>query len=163
MMEQHQSSSMELQTDKKPNFNNISIVKIQDPVKSIIHIEQTDFSVIIDNLINCLNWSRVEAQEHCRLYRNYLFLLVKYPEKILPPSKAISRFWRHHILDTKKYIKDCKMIFGHYLNYVPYEPIDKLNDSFSETKRLYLLEFGEELPQKSYRLRRLLRFFKFDL
>jgi len=162
MKEQTENISTEVQAEKAA-AGNLSLVKSPDAADAIIYIEQIDFSKQIHDLVTHYRWLHVEAHDVCRLYRNYLFLLVKYPEKVLPPSKAISQFWRHHILDTCKYANDSQAVFGCYLHHSPYLPVDHLNDSLSVTKQIYLKEFGERLLSKRYRLRHLLKRIKIKI
>ncbi len=96
------------------------------------------------------NWSLekfrvVEAQ-----YRCYLFLLYKYPKRNLPASEDIDEIWHAHILDTRKYARDCKRIFGRFMHHFPYlgmrgaADATALKDGFREgTQEIYRLEFGD--------------------
>jgi|GEM_PF-1555740 len=116
--------------------------------KSLQAIETIDFSMIIDKMHHTYGWSKEHLDKICRLYRNFLILSVK-NSKLIVPSKEIDEFWHNHILDTKKYIKDCNQIFGKYWHHYPYLGLDKdtdlssLQDIFAETQRLYHEEFGE--------------------
>lgn len=112
-------------------------------------IDNMDFSMIINKLVSHQGWSQQNAKEICNLYKNYLFLSAKYPEKMLPPSEEVDEFWHAHILDTHKYHDDCNQIFRHYLHHYPYFGIDGHSSmadneiAFSETQSLYFSEFGE--------------------
>ena len=131
------------------------------------YINELDFSPIINKLITRHKWLKIEAEETCKQYRRYLYLLKKYAKNSdqpsFPPSDDIDEFWHHHILDTKKYQQDCQAIFGRYLHHYPYFGADSkttitdLQSAFEKTKNLYLKEFNEELPSTRYRFRRLLR------
>lgn len=150
----------------KDSTNANTIVKLikksPDPAQAIIYIEQIDFTKMIESLIANLGWVRSDALQVSRQYRNYLFLLVKYPEKILAPSPLINLFWRQHIIDTRQYFKDCQAIFGHYLHYYPYTQCKELREWFVLTRRLYWEEFGELLPDKLHRFKWLRRLVKVD-
>lgn len=122
------------------------IKQAPDVKQAIIYIEQIDFSTLIQDLITKQRWTSEQAFEVCRQYRNFLFLLVKYPEKVLFPSAWIDKFWRQHIINTQQYAKDCEAIFGHYLHYYPYTECAHLEAFIAETGRLYWQEFGEPLP-----------------
>lgn len=137
---------------------NLSLEEAREYIYSI------DFSMIINKFVRRHKWLRIEATETCNQYRNYLYLLKKYGTKSpLPPSEGIDEFWHHHILDTKKYIEDCEIIFGSYLKHMPdyfhhkKSTENKLNDYFTRTKRLYKSEFGESLMSKKYYFKPLLR------
>lgn len=114
------------------------------------YIFAIDFSNIIEKMVSHQKWRRNEAEKTCELYRNFLYLNVKYPEYApLPPSEDIDEFWHNHILDTKKYIQDCQVIFGGYFHHYPYFGIDgvstmkDLQQSFQKTQELHHQEFGE--------------------
>lgn len=117
--------------------------------KSYDYIMNIDFSLIINKMISHQKWSKKDAEEACRLYRNFLILNIKYPDKKLPPSEDIDEFWHNHILDTKKYRTDCQEIFGGYFDHYPYFGIytsdtsDNETSSFQDTQELHNKEFGE--------------------
>lgn len=93
-------------------------------------------------------WTVADATFCCQLYKNFLFLIKKYPKIQLVPSRSIDEFWHNHILYTKKYHYDCLQIFGDYLHHEPADPKDdekKLIDIFSVTKQLYFEEFKQPL------------------
>lgn len=100
-------------------------------------------------------WLRRDALVVCEMYRHYLYLRRKYANQgRLPPSEDIDEFWHAHILDTKAYREDCRVIFGEYLDHYPYFGIDQnsteeeVNASFEAMQRLYAAEFdGAELYQ----------------
>lgn len=83
------------------------------------------------------------------LYKQFLFIILKYPDRDIVPTKQIDDFWHAHILDTRRYMSDCKNIFGHYVHHYPYfglrgeEDAKNLQNTFSETKNLWKKEFGK--------------------
>ena len=64
-------------------------------------------------------WEVEDAEYAINQYRQYLYLVKKY-ETNIAPTIAVDAVWHNHILDTRKYIKDCQIIFGHYLHHYPY-------------------------------------------
>lgn len=94
---------------------------------------------------------RVNVAE--KQYRAYLTLALMFPERSLVPSKEIDAFWHQHILDTEKYAQDCELIFGHFLHHFPYFGIRgkkdaaSLEESFRETKALFIEHFGIDITQ----------------
>lgn len=62
------------------------------------------------------NQEFVEAEEE---YKLFLQLCKIYPEESLGISEKADKFWHYHILDTRKYMQDCDIIFGHYLHHNP--------------------------------------------
>ena len=98
-------------------------------------------------------WSR----EQCILaeieYKRFLHLV--YIHKNAVPTKAMDVFWHQHILDTRAYFEDSKLIFGEYLHHFPYfgmfgkEDEKNLVDGFNLTKAHYKDAFGEELDRNN--------------
>ena len=114
------------------------------------YINAIDFSMIIDKVVKSKNWKKKDVLKICEYYKNFLFLIKKYVDLgQLPPSDEIDEFWHNHILDTKKYREDCKVIFGQYLDHYPYFGIDdKSNEedtqkAFNRMQTLYKKEFGD--------------------
>lgn len=115
------------------------------------YIDSIDFSMIIDKVIKTKNWARKDVEKIAVLYRHFLFLNKKYREDNLPipPSEEIDEFWHNHILDTRKYEKDCQAIFGHFLHHYPYFGIDgkttktDLDTAFDRVQELHKKEFGD--------------------
>jgi len=124
--------------------------------EATLQIYSINFSRIIKKLVLHRGWLADDAEETCKLYRNFLLLKKKYPQAALPPSEDIDEFWHNHILDTEAYEKDCSLIFGSLLHHYPYLGIDGvtdlayLNKAFEETQALYYKEFGNYiLPTRS--------------
>lgn len=113
-------------------------------------IDSFDLSKVVNRLIQVDEWSKKEALAACRYYRNYLYLLLKYDEIEMPPSKEIDEVWHAHILHTEDYQQFCQNIFGYFLHHVPNHDENKqqaltiTEDLFeSQTQRLYYQEFGD--------------------
>lgn len=119
------------------------------------YIYSIDFSNIIYKMVNHLGWLKHDALTVCNMYRNFLFLQMKYgKDHKLPPTEEIDEFWHLHILDSKNYRKDCDAIFGEYFDHYPYFGIDGKNsikdveDAFETMQKLYAKEFnGERIYQ----------------
>ena len=117
------------------------------------HINNLDLTCVINRMSadpHKTGWVRKEAVICCRMYKNYLFLLKKYPSKVIPPSKQIDEFWHQHILFTRRYHEDSIKIFGKYLHHQPgegtRESIKYFRKLFDEvTQELYFSEYGEYL------------------
>ncbi len=120
------------------------------------YIDRMDLEPIIRKLTDPSyyldRWNRKDVQTGVKLYRNFLYLKKKYGKRHpIVPSEEIDEIWHAHILDTRKYIKDCQAIFGEYLHHYPYFGIgskaDKqaLEAAFNQTQELYFQEFGEYL------------------
>jgi len=98
-----------------------------------------------------LGWSQEKTDQVESDYKNMLFLWRKYPGESLPPSKCVDEFWHAHILDTRKYMDDCQMIFGHYRHHNPYfgfgtpDGDEILNRAFERTQQLFFESTGDYL------------------
>ncbi len=94
-------------------------------------------------------WTREEAEVVDIWYRRFLIILVKYPDRALVPSRRVDEMWHQHILDTKKYARDCRAMCGRFIHHYPYfgmrseEEAAERVQALAETERLYLEEFGE--------------------
>jgi hypothetical protein len=114
-----------------------------------IYLAQLDLGYIIhamcDQSYPLPRWTKEDAEECCKRYKNFLLLQKMHAPFELVPSRLIDEFWHNHILYTKRYIEDCMQIFGHYLHHQPASPSEspeELVDGFKKTKELYLQEFG---------------------
>jgi hypothetical protein len=114
-------------------------------------IANLDFSMIVQKMVRDDGWQYECALEVSQLYRNFLYLVLKYGDEYpeLPPSLEIDAFWHNHILDTQQYIQDCQTIFGRYLHHYPYQVVDgkmtaeEAHQGFEKLQSLYQQEFGE--------------------
>jgi hypothetical protein len=53
------------------------------------------------------------------LYRMFLAIKVRHWKQRLVPSEPVDDVWHSHILMTYQYRKDCKFLFGKYLDHDP--------------------------------------------
>lgn len=94
-------------------------------------------------------WTNLFADAVEKDYRRFLFLNAKHKDAILVPSKLVDKFWHSHILDTRKYVNDTEELFGEFFHHFPYFGIRGEEDevrhrnAFTETQKLWMLEFGE--------------------
>ena len=125
-------------------------------------IESLKLDTVIEALVTREGWRLRDAEEVAGLYRNYLYLSVKYPEKQFPPSEDVDEFWHTHILDTAKYRADCEVIFGHYFDHKPsMKSVDlsssnELSAGFQEFQVLHYQEFGDYVYEVRGRLQKLI-------
>jgi hypothetical protein len=112
-------------------------------------LNQLDLDPVKVKLIKSENWSRHKVDEVEVQYKRYLWLVYKYPNKSIVPSKDVDTFWHNHILDTGKYAEDCERIFGYFVHHFPYFGMRgssderKLRRAAQETRNLYLAEFQD--------------------
>jgi hypothetical protein len=96
-------------------------------------------------------WSIEKADEVEKIYKQFLFLIWKYPDGTIVPTEEIDDFWHCHVLDTRKYFADCESLFGYYVHHFPYfgfrseEDREDLEECFSKTAELFSEEFGTDL------------------
>lgn len=92
-------------------------------------------------------WPSEDANEAVRRYKNFLLLLLKYPNEFLAPAPDIDEAWHNHILFTREYMCDCQAIFGNYLHHAPSQnsPEEKkvMLEAQSRCSDLYIQEFNE--------------------
>jgi hypothetical protein len=127
-------------------------VRNEKPVEQVVAaIEAMDLDPIKFKLMDAdegEGWSREQVERIETAYRQFLTLLVKYPDSTIAPSKEVDKFWHGHILDTMKYAEDCEQVFGYFLHHFPYfgmrgnEDAAALTAAGKETQRLYAQEFG---------------------
>jgi hypothetical protein len=96
-----------------------------------------------------VNWTVAKAKLMESWYRKYLYLIKLNPDTTIVPTKEIDTFWHTHILDTKKYMADCEILFGRYIHHFPYfgmrgeQDRQNLETAFSQTEDLFHKHFGE--------------------
>jgi len=112
-------------------------------------VNSLDFAQMDDKLINYYGWSKEDVTLMNDYYKKWLVVHVCYPELATAPSTKLDEYWHMHILDTKKYMEDCQLIFGKYLHHYPYfgleNDIKSLDAGFELTKKLFMKHFGHEL------------------
>ena len=125
------------------------LVQSDELMRSAIgKVAQLDFTMLARKLVEERGWTREYCEEVEGLYRKFLALNVRYPDKKVCPSGPVDDFWHAHILDTRAYAKDCEHLFGGYLHHFPYfgmrGPEDRANleAAFEESLDLFVLHFG---------------------
>jgi hypothetical protein len=96
-------------------------------------------------------WTREHTDNIEHAYKNYLTMLVKYPEDAedIMLSKDVDEFWHTHILQTIKYTEDCQNVFGNFLHHTPHigertsADLERRVALAEKTRRLYEREFGD--------------------
>ena len=98
-----------------------------------------------------LGWSLEYTKMVETEYKRYLQLCLENPNSAIVPAKPVDEFWHFHILDTLKYEKDCKNIFGYFLHHFPYfgmrgeEDKNNLDSAWENTLSVYKDTFGVEV------------------
>jgi hypothetical protein len=111
-------------------------------------VNQLDFSMLKRKMIEEHGWTSEFCDEAESLYRRFLALNVRYPDRKICPTGPIDAFWHAHILDTRAYMRDCGLILGEYLHHFPYfgmrgsEDHAALEEAFRESVELFIIHFG---------------------
>lgn len=111
-------------------------------------VQRIDFTMLKRKLIDERAWTPEFCEEVESLYRNFLALNARYPERKICPTGPIDAFWHAHILDTRAYAHDCDLVFGQYLHHFPYfgmrgpEDHAALQRAFQESVELFVIHFG---------------------
>ncbi|EYF08271.1 glycine-rich domain-containing protein [Chondromyces apiculatus] len=111
-------------------------------------VQTLDFTMLKRKLVEENHWTNEMCEEVEGLYRKFLALNKRYPDRKICPSGPIDEFWHAHILDTHAYARDCERLFGHVLHHFPYfgmrGPEDRadLEDAFSKSVDLFIVHFG---------------------
>jgi hypothetical protein len=113
--------------------------------RALDKIERLDLKLIVDRTAKEYGWTEYQADEAEDWYKNFLKLCYLNRRK---PVAALGRdadiLWHQHILNTVRYQRDCKALFGHYLNHEPIEgrPSPAELRAIERSKKQYLKEFG---------------------
>lgn len=104
-------------------------------------------------------WSNEKCDEAEQEYKRFLTLIKLYLDEKFVPNKLMDEMWHRHILDTAAYRKDCREVFGHFIDHYPYYGLNGAEDKFNldkdflKTKVLYQLTFGEEMDREALAVR----------
>jgi hypothetical protein len=118
-------------------------------------IRELDLSKIVEQL--CLRpedfgmgWSDKVAKQWVMWYRRFLELQVRYGKDVVPP-RAVEQVWRRHVINIGDYERDCRIIFGGFLYYVPPNGRNReaRNEAIQKTIALCQKHFGEVPPELS--------------
>lgn len=110
-----------------------------------------DLTPVKYKLIRESGWTSDQADRADRRYRVFLQLVLLWPDEVHVPTHEIDEMWHAHILDTYKYMEDCKNIFGYYLHHFPYlglrgsEDARQADEKFALTRRRFMETAGIDL------------------
>lgn len=77
-------------------------------------------------------------------YRQFLYLLARFPEESFAPTKIIDKlYWHAHILDTKTYRTDCRRLAGRFIDHCPHSMEGQDGKTMTRTKKRFREIFGE--------------------
>ncbi|MCY1031269.1 hypothetical protein OV207_07355 [Corallococcus sp. BB11-1] len=111
-------------------------------------VSELDFNMLKRKLMEEQEWTSEYCDEVESLYRKFLALNIRFPDKKICPTGPIDEFWHAHILDTRAYANDCERLFGRMLHHFPYfgmrgpEDRQNLEETFLQSIDLFVLHFG---------------------
>jgi hypothetical protein len=114
--------------------------------RALDKIERLDLKQIVDQTAKDYGWTDHQADEAEDWYKNFLklcYLNRRQPVAALGEDADI--LWHQHILNTVRYQRDCKALFGHYLNHDPLDGPPSAADrkAIERSRKQYLKEFGD--------------------
>lgn len=126
-----------------------TMIENDSALRDALHrVNGLDFTMLKRKIIEERNWTSDFCDEIEALYRRFLALNARYPNRKICPTGPIDAFWHAHILDTRAYTRDCEIVFGQYLHHFPYfglrGPEDRvaLENAFRESVELFIVHFG---------------------
>ena len=140
--------SEEVALNKKLKIADTEFVSQDKIDETMAVINSLDFTPISFKLEAEYGWSKESLSMALPLYKQWLALQACYKTYSIAPSTFIDEYWHMHILDTRKYMEDCQLVFGEYLHHFPYfglrneQDAKELNEGFELTKKLYQHHFG---------------------
>lgn len=111
-------------------------------------VKLIDFSMLNRKFVEEHGWTTEYCHEVEDLYRKFLALNMRYPDKKICPTGPIDEYWHAHILDTRAYANDCDTLFGQFLHHFPYfgmrgpEDHANLQTAFEKSLDLFVIHFG---------------------
>lgn len=127
------------------------LVRRDDELEAALEmVSKIDFGMVRRKLVEENGWTADACDEAETLYRRFLALNIRYPDRKLCPNGPVDEFWHAHILDTRQYAGDCDLLFGQMLHHYPYfgmrGPDDhaELERAFADTVDLFIRHFGTD-------------------
>lgn len=111
-------------------------------------VETLDLAMLKTKICRDENMTAEEVDEIDGLYRKFLALNMRYPDRKICPTGPIDLIWHYHILDTRAYERDCMALFGHLLHHFPYfgmrgeQDKQDLDRTFGSSVELFVRHFG---------------------
>ncbi|MEN3368227.1 MAG: hypothetical protein V7609_370 [Verrucomicrobiota bacterium] len=126
-------------------------MNIQEQITLIDELDLEPIKVKLTHPKEGPGWTLQHADLAEKVYKRFLTLNLKYPDRPHVPSHDMDIFWHYHILDTMKYAEDCDLIFGRFLHHFPYlglrgeQDAARLQHDWENMKALYEAEFGDKI------------------
>jgi len=153
MLEQQLHTNAPRSYELKLEINESEFVSQEKMNEAMAVVNSLDFSQMNDKLINYYGWSEEDVKLMEDYYKKWLSIHACYRDLAIAPSEKLDEYWHMHILDTKKYMEDCQLMFGYYLHHYPYFGLEgdkeNLNSGFETTRKLFKHHFGHDLIGKA--------------
>tara|TARA_B100000214_G_scaffold213631_1_gene155235 strand:+ start:802 stop:1257 length:456 start_codon:yes stop_codon:yes gene_type:complete len=126
-------------------------MKLEATTESRINQESLD--LIRSKMLNSpeLGLGAGEVEMAIGEYRRFLILKMENPDVSMAPTGLMDKAWHAHILDTRRYARDCEAMFGRFLHHRPSYAFDGSNDGDESLARasramssLYSRRFGHD-------------------
>jgi hypothetical protein len=130
-----------------------------DSVVESINLSKVKNKLMLPKSEEGEEWSEEKADLGELEYKRFLTLIKRYPDEKFVPNKLMDEMWHRHILDTAAYRKDCRDVFGVFIDHYPYYGLNGVEDKanldqdFLKTKVLYQINFGEEMDREAMAVR----------
>lgn len=113
-------------------------------------VSAIDLESVVQAMISRHGWVELRARQAEVEYRKFLVLIKQRPGHLIIPWRDeqgrddLDQFWHQHILDTFKYDRDCRRVFGRVVHHDPNVPPGSAKEVLSSklTKRSYEKTFG---------------------
>ena len=126
-----------------------ALVRTDEALEAALRkVEALDFTLLRQKLVDEQGLTLELCDEAEGLYRRFLALNLRYPDRKICPTGPIDLFWHAHILDTVAYERDCAALFGPFLHHFPFfwppGPEDRadLERTFADSVDLFIRHFG---------------------
>ncbi len=85
-------------------------------------VKDWDFALAIEKMQEPRygGWSKDRALKAVEDYKRYLAITKALKGYQLVPNGDLDEIWHLHLLDTRRYVKDCYELFGGFLHHYPY-------------------------------------------
>lgn len=132
------------------------MIRLKDKTRTLNEgvklIQALDFSQIEKKMMlphpEGVGYSRETVQDAVKWYKCFLELCLRFPEHSHVPNAPIDAVWHYHILDTRRYSKDCDRIFAKMLHHYPFFGLNgdeaERDKAFDQTNAYYRSLFGED-------------------
>lgn len=124
------------------------VVQDDELQTALDRVATLDFTMLKTKVCRDERMTAEDVEEIENLYRKFLALNMRYPDRKICPTGPIDLMWHYHILDTRAYERDCMALFGNLLHHFPYfgmrgeQDKQHLEIAFAMSVELFIRHFG---------------------